>query len=47
MLNGEKGIREVSDKTISLLDRLLAIPIIIYFWWYERRQKRGNSEEES
>jgi len=44
---GRKEIHEVSDKTISLLDRLLAIPIIIYFWWYERRQKRGNTKEES
>jgi len=29
----------MSDNKVSLLDRLLAIPVAVYFWWYERRQK--------
>jgi tRNA-Thr(GGU) m(6)t(6)A37 methyltransferase TsaA len=29
----------VSDNKVSLLDRLLAIPVAVYFWWYEQRQK--------
>jgi hypothetical protein len=42
-----KEIHKVSEKTISLLDRLLAIPVIVYFWWYEWRRKRGDTEKES
>jgi len=29
----------MSKNTVTLLDRLLAIPLIVYFWWYEQRQK--------
>ncbi len=29
----------MSDSKVSLLDRLLAIPVAVYFWWYEWRQK--------
>jgi len=37
----------MSNNKVSLLDRLLAIPVIVYFEWYKWRQKRGNSKEES
>jgi len=29
----------MSNNRVSLLDRLLAIPIAIYFWCYEHRQQ--------
>ena len=29
----------MGDNKVSLLDRLLAIPVAVYFWWYEQRQK--------
>jgi len=37
----------MSNNRVSLLDRLLAIPAIVYFWWYKWRQKLGNTEEEN
>ena len=36
----------MSNNRVSLLDRLLAIPVIVYFWCYKWRQKRGDTEEE-
>ena len=33
------GFCVMSKNTVTLLDRLLAIPVAIYFWWYEQRQK--------
>jgi len=29
----------MSKNTVTLLDKLLAIPVAIYFWCYEQRQK--------
>ena len=29
----------MSKNTVTLLDRLFAIPVAIYFWWHEQRQK--------
>jgi len=35
----QRNIRGMSKNTVTLLDRLLAIPVAIYFWWYEQMQK--------
>jgi len=32
---------------LSLLDRLLAVPIIVYFWFYKWRQNPEENKEES
>jgi len=37
----------MSNNKVSLPDRLLAIPVIVYFWWHKWRQKWGDTEEES
>ncbi len=29
----------MGSSTVSLIDRLLAIPLAIYFWWYGFRQR--------
>jgi len=40
LAKSSKGIfRGMSKNTVTLLDRLLAIPVAIYFWWYEQMQK--------
>jgi len=33
------GFYGMSKSTVTLLDRLLAIPVAIYFWCHEQRQK--------
>jgi hypothetical protein len=33
------GFCGMGKNTVTLLDRLLAIPVAIYFWWHEQRQK--------
>lgn len=38
------GFCGMSNNTVTLLDRLLAIPVAIYFWWYEQRQKLARKD---
>jgi hypothetical protein len=35
----ESGFCGMGKNTVTLLDRLLAIPVAVYFWWYEQTQK--------
>jgi len=40
LAKSSKGIFcEMSKNTVTLLDRVLAIPLVVYFWWHEQRQK--------
>jgi hypothetical protein len=37
----------MGNTRVSLLDKLLAVPIIVYFWFYKWRQTLENNKEES
>jgi len=37
----------MSRNKVFLIDRLLAIPLVVYFWWYGHRQKIGKRRKKN